>query len=111
MGHSVFRRAYSELVSVELNNEIPLTYSLEQNYPNPFNPSTVIDYQLSANGFVTLKVYDLLGREIETLVNEYQSAGKHSALFTINSSLSSGVYIYRLQCNGYKESKKMVLIK
>jgi len=105
--------SYNQLIAtnVEGFNLLPSKYQLFQNYPNPFNPTTVIDYQLSVNGFVTLKVYDLLGREIETLVNEYQSAGKHSALFTINSSLSSGVYIYRLQCNGYKESKKMVLMK
>ncbi len=87
-------------------------FQLSQNYPNPFNPSTVIGYQISANSYVSLKVYDLLGREIATLVNEEQAAGVYEVKFTINDEpLTSGVYFYRLQAGEYMAMKKMLLIK
>ncbi len=92
--------------------EIPTQFYLEQNYPNPFNPSTIISYQLSVAGFATLKIYDVLGREITTLVNEFQLPGTYNSTFSIlHSALSSGVYFYRLQTNNYTATKKMVLIK
>jgi len=85
-----------------------------QNYPNPFNPSTEISWQLPKDGIVTLKIYDVLGREITTLVNEELSAGKHETVFDA-TRLSSGVYFYQLSAIGgagkFIETRKMVLIK
>ncbi|MEQ9263846.1 MAG: T9SS type A sorting domain-containing protein [Balneolaceae bacterium] len=94
----------------EDDNNIPQTISLEQNFPNPFNPSTVINYTLSANSFVSLEVYDLMGRKVSTLVNGRQAAGAQQVTFDA-SQLSSGVYIYRLNAAGKQLSKKMVLVK
>ncbi len=91
-------------------SELPATYSLEQNYPNPFNPSTTINYQLPQNGFVTLKIYDILGKEVATLVNEQKNQGRYSVDFDA-SRLASGVYIYQLRANDYMSSKKMLLLK
>jgi len=88
----------------------PTSFQLRQNYPNPFNPSTVISYSLPANAPVTLKIYDVLGREVKTLVNERQAAGNHSV--TLNASgLASGVYFYQLQTNGKALAKKLMVIK
>ena len=81
-----------------------------QNYPNPFNPSTLISYQLPASMYVTLKIFDILGREIKTLVNEQQNAGKHSVQFNA-SNLSSGVYFYRIEAGQNTDIKKLLLIK
>ncbi len=93
-------------------NEIPTEFNLLQNYPNPFNPSTIISYQLSVTGFVTLKIYDVLGREITTLVNEFQLPGTYNSTFSIlHSALSSGVYFYRLQAGDFVQTKKMMLLK
>jgi hypothetical protein len=99
-------------VSVEDDTGVPKVYALHQNYPNPFNPSTVISYQLSAASHVTLKVYDVLGREIATLVEEVMEAGVYNSVFQIpHSALSSGVYYYRLQAGEFVSIKKMILIK
>lgn len=87
-----------------------LTFNLNQNYPNPFNPNTVIGYQLPVSGLVTLKVYDILGREIAVLVNEEKPAGQYDILFDA-SNLPSGIYIYRLTTDETYLSKKMTLIK
>ena len=88
------------------------TYSLFQNYPNPFNPSTIISYQLPKAGNVTLKVYDVLGREVATLVDEYRNAGSYNVQFTMNNvQLSSGIYFYQLKACDFVETKKMLLIK
>ncbi|OGU68364.1 MAG: hypothetical protein A2499_14935 [Stygiobacter sp. RIFOXYC12_FULL_38_8] len=89
---------------------IPTKYELNQNYPNPFNPSTVINYQLPEAGNVTLKVYDVLGNEVATLVNEFKQAGVYNAKFA-NSNLSSGIYLYRLQAGNFVSVKRMMLIK
>ena len=85
-------------------------YKLAQNYPNPFNPTTTINYQLPQNGYVTLKVYDILGKEVATLVNEQKNQGRYSVNFDA-SKLASGVYIYRIQVNDYVSSRKMLLVK
>ncbi|MDD8018559.1 MAG: T9SS type A sorting domain-containing protein [Bacteroidota bacterium] len=89
---------------------LPSEFKLHQNYPNPFNPTTVISYQISANSFVTLKVYDLLGREVAFLVNEKVDAGNYSTQWNA-SSFPSGIYFYRLEANEKREMKKMVLLK
>jgi bilirubin oxidase len=89
---------------------VPGTFSLGQNFPNPFNPKTVINYQLPMNSLVTLKVYDVLGREIKTLVNERQNAGSQNVTFNA-SNLPGGVYFYRLQAGKNTATKKLVLIK
>ena len=88
----------------------PDGFMLAQNYPNPFNPTTLISYQLSAPSQVTLKVYDILGREMATLVNERENVGSHSVKFD-GSGLSSGVYFYRLTAGNFTATKKLVLMK
>jgi photosystem II stability/assembly factor-like uncharacterized protein len=95
-----------------LNNEseMPNEFLLFQNYPNPFNPATTIAYQIPDRGFVTLKVYDILGREVATLVNEEKPAGSYEVQFTANG-LASGIYFYKLSANEYSETKKMILLK
>ena len=89
----------------------PTEFSLEQNYPNPFNPSTNIKYTISSRQFVTLKIFNSLGEEIETLVNEFQDAGVHSKLYIVNSTLPSGVYYYQLKSGNFLDTKKMVLLR
>jgi hypothetical protein len=88
----------------------PLSYSLSQNYPNPFNPATTISYSLLQADNVKLKVYDRLGREVQTLVNQLQDAGSYSIRFDA-SKLASGIYFYKLQAGGFTETKKMMLVK
>lgn len=90
--------------------DAPVSVKLHQNYPNPFNPSTVISYQLTVSSDVTLKVYDMLGREVATLINTRQTAGEHSVSFYA-SNLSSGVYLYQLQIGETSTTKKLTLIK
>ena len=89
---------------------IPDKFDVSQNYPNPFNPSTVITYQVPVSSVVTLKVYDMLGKEIRTLVNESKNAGYYSAVF-VASNLPSGVYFYRMQAGKYSETKKLTVLK
>ncbi|MBM4175599.1 MAG: T9SS type A sorting domain-containing protein [Ignavibacteria bacterium] len=104
------------LTKLDESNNIPYQFRLSQNYPNPFNPSTVISYQLSAVSHVTLKVYDLLGREVAVLVNEEKWPGNHEVRLTINDPsadgrLTSGIYFYQLKAGGFIETKKMILMK
>ena len=96
---------------VEVVITSPTEFSLEQNYPNPFNPSTNIRYTISSRQFVTLKIFNSLGEEIETLVNEFQEAGVHSKLYILNSTLPSGVYYYQLRSGSFVETKKMILLR
>ena len=99
--------------TVSVNNittEIPREYNLSQNYPNPFNPVTMIKFALPKASFVTLKVYDMLGREVSVLVNGQKSAGQYIVDFDA-SSLTSGVYFYRLESNDFVEVKRMVVLK
>ncbi|HEY9165992.1 MAG TPA: T9SS type A sorting domain-containing protein [Candidatus Kryptonia bacterium] len=89
---------------------VPKSYQLYPNYPNPFNPSTMISYDIPANNFVTLKIYDILGREVQTLVNQKQIAGKYGVRFDA-SRLASGIYFYRMVAGSYVSTRKMILIK
>ena len=100
--------AYSNEVEVQVTN--PIIYELSQNHPNPFNPSTIITYQLPEQSRVTLKVYDIIGKEVATLVDKEQAVGSYEVEFDA-ASLSSGIYIYRLQAGDYIAQKKMVLVK
>lgn len=102
------KSSYEQIKMEELN--IPLSYALEQNYPNPFNPITVIKYQIPEDGLVTLKVYDILGREVKTLVNKYQATGKYEVTLDA-SELTSGVYICTIKVNNYSKSIKLMLVK
>lgn len=90
--------------------KVPQTFYLFQNYPNPFNPSTVINYQIPKSGLITLKVYDVLGREVAILVNGEKPAGNYEVEFN-GSRLSSGIYFYRIQAGDYVSAKKMILMK
>lgn len=85
-------------------------YKLHQNYPNPFNPVTRVSYKMSKDGFVSLKIYNLVGQELITLVNEYQKAGSYNVRFD-GSDLTTGIYIYKLQVNDFSSVKRMTLIK
>ena len=88
----------------------PKEFKLEQNFPNPFNPTTTIQYQLPQDARVTLKIYDILGSEVATLVNEEQEAGYKEVQFT-GSNIASGMYVYRLQAGEYISVKKMLMVK
>ena len=88
----------------------PTEYKLEQNFPNPFNPSTVIRYQLPAKILATLKIYDMLGKEVAVLVNEENEAGYHQVEFN-GSGMASGVYFYALQAGSFVQTKKFMLLK
>ncbi|MFI5237078.1 MAG: T9SS type A sorting domain-containing protein [Ignavibacteriales bacterium] len=104
--------SYSNELEVDFN--IPDFYSLGQNFPNPFNPSTMIKYQIPDLSFVTIKIYDVLGTEIATLVNEEKPAGSYEVEFitsSINYHPSSGIYFYRIQAGDFIETKKMILLK
>ena len=93
-------------------NTVPDKYSLSQNYPNPFNPETNLEFGISELGFVSLKVYDVVGNEIATLVNETKPAGSYNYQFsTVNYQLSSGIYFYRLETGDFSETKRMILLK
>ena len=92
------------------NIDIITDYSLGQNYPNPFNPTTIISYQIPNDGQVTLKVYDVLGREVKTLVNQYQQVGSYNVTLD-GTGLASGVYFYRFTSGNYVSTKKMLLMK
>ena len=89
---------------------MPKDYNLSQNYPNPFNPSTSINYSIPIGGIVKLKVFDVLGREVATLVNTQQKTGNHKIEFNA-SKFASGIYFYTLQINDFISTKKMVLLK
>lgn len=96
--------------AISLTVAVPTKYELAQNFPNPFNPSTTIHYQVPADGFITLKVFDLLGREVATLVNEEQKADYYKVTFDA-SRLASGVYFYRLQAGEFTAVKRLMVLK
>ena len=101
---------YTEAVSVEVPGEIPVAYGLEQNYPNPFNPSTTIRYELPKASHVTLKIFNAIGQEVSTLVDEVQEAGHRSVQWNAGS-VASGVYFYRLQAGNFVSMKKLLLLR
>ena len=102
---------YSQTTEIiQISNNIPDGFFLNQNYPNPFNPSTNLEFEISKSGFVTLKVFDLLGNEVKILVNEIKPAGSYSVKFD-GSSLSSGIYFYSLTAGNFTDRKKMILLK
>ncbi|HLX12976.1 MAG TPA: T9SS type A sorting domain-containing protein, partial [Bacteroidota bacterium] len=95
---------------VKTPKNAPFTYALHQNYPNPFNPTTKLQYSIQKGSVVTLKVYNVIGQELVTLVNEKQNAGVHEVTFDA-SQLSSGIYFYRITADNFVSTKKMTLIK
>jgi hypothetical protein len=102
----------NEITVVENERSTPTAFSLKQNYPNPFNPSTTISWQSSVSSHHTLKVFDVLGNQLATLVDEYKPAGEYNVQFTINNlQLGSGIYFYQLKSGSFVQTKKMVLIK
>ncbi|MCX6163125.1 MAG: T9SS type A sorting domain-containing protein [Ignavibacteriae bacterium] len=110
-GQSVWRRSLSEIIGIQnISAETPSAYSLGQNYPNPFNPVTRIRYELPRAVVVRLAVYDVMGREVEMLVNERQTAGSYEAVWD-GTRFASGVYFYRLTAEEYGETKRMLLVK
>ena len=116
IGNLIFKSAL--ITADQSSSEYPNKIILDQNYPNPFNPSTVIQYEIPSDGFITLKIYDELGKEVETIVNRYESKGKYSIDFNaeFGSSLSSGIYFYQLRTltssgKSYILTKKMMLLK
>jgi len=102
--------AFSGIVSVQATDLRPLAFRLGQNYPNPFNPTTTISYQLPAQSHVTLRVYDVLGNEVATLVDSFEEAGEKSVQFNA-TNIAGGVYFYRLQAGDFVASKKLLLLK
>lgn len=100
----------SSITAVETAESLPTEFALDQNYPNPFNPSTTISYKLADNANVSLKVYDILGNEVATLINGFQTTGNYKINFDA-SKLASGVYFYKLQTNSFIQVKKMMLLK
>ncbi|MFZ4620546.1 MAG: alpha-amylase family glycosyl hydrolase [Bacteroidota bacterium] len=101
---------YSVTSAGQQKNSTPSAFELMQNYPNPFNPATRISYSIPSDGFTTLSVYSVIGQEVQTIVNEYQKAGRYSAEFNAKD-LSSGVYLYRIHSGSFSAIKKMVLMK
>jgi hypothetical protein len=98
----------------ETLQSVIIDYRLQQNYPNPFNPATIIKYQLPAGSHVTLKIYDLLGREVATLVNEERPTGSYEIEFSAiggATNLSRGIHFYKLQAGAFVETKKMILLR
>ncbi|MFN0157900.1 MAG: T9SS type A sorting domain-containing protein [Bacteroidota bacterium] len=102
--------SFSGISAIGEVSELPTAYRLNQNFPNPFNPSTTITYELPASGDVVLKVYNLVGQEVSTLVDEFQVAGSKSVRFDA-AGLPSGVYTYRLNVNGRSQAKQMMFLK
>jgi hypothetical protein len=99
------------ITDVDANQiDIPNEFKLYQNFPNPFNPTTIISYSIPKTSFVNIKIFDMLGREIATLVNEEKQKGNHEIVFN-GSSLTSGIYFYRMKAGGTVETRKLILIK
>ena len=109
--NSIWRRPLSEIISVQnISTEIPAQFSLSQNYPNPFNSTSNLKFQISNLSYVKIIVYDIMGREVQTLVNERLQLGTYEVTFD-GSTLNSGIYFYRMKTEGFSETKKMLLIK
>ncbi|MFC2093914.1 S8 family serine peptidase [Bacteroidota bacterium] len=108
--HKTLQKVYTPTNITQNGNGIPHKYALNQNYPNPFNPATKISFDIPNSGLITIKVYNVLGKEITTLVNEFKNAGSYTAEF-YGLGLSSGTYFYRIQAGEFSQVKKMLLIK
>jgi hypothetical protein len=114
---------YCDGLTVEKINDVtgvgdeflPTDYALYQNYPNPFNPSTIISYALPKQSNVTVKIYDMLGREVKTLVDDFKNAGMHEITWNADnnygSKVSSGTYIYVIKAGEFYQAKKMIMLK
>lgn len=112
--YGLYKSVNKVVTNIDEEKNIPSDFALEQNYPNPFNPSTKISWQSPVSGWQTLKVYDVLGKEVTTLVNDFKSAGRYDINFdaSLNGlSLSAGVYFYRLQAGDFTQTNKMILLK
>ena len=110
-GAKINGKQYGTIVSVKkMENNLPSDVVLYNNYPNPFNPATTIKFEIPTASFVTIKVFDMLGKEIATLVNETKSAGYYNVTFDA-SKLTSGVYIYTISTNNFTQSRKILLMK
>ena len=103
---------YADLTISDVNttHQIPAEYSLEQNYPNPFNPTTNIRFRIVEGGFVTLKIYNVLGNEVATLINEEKPAGNYVVTFDA-AQFPSGVYFYTIDAGNFTRTKKMLFLK
>ena len=114
---TLYIRAEISLITgiVEIDNKVPKNFNLSQNYPNPFNPTTTIEYDLPKGVNVKLKVYDILGREVATLVEAYQAAGTYNVQWNGRNNggenLASGIYLYSFEAGNYKSVKKMIYLK
>jgi len=104
---------FGSITNTGNNTQVPYIYSLSQNYPNPFNPVTLIRFSLAKDGFVKIKVYDIIGKEVATLINGFKTAGDYQVEFDIKDigNLSSGVYLYKIEAGEFSDIKKMTLIK
>jgi hypothetical protein len=109
-GEIYFRKGVFQTLSVNKNDQIVKMLTLSQNYPNPFNPQTTIRYELPNDGNVSITVYDLLGREVSTVIDTHQHVGEHSVTFD-GTHLSAGMYLYRLVSGAFTETRKMILLK
>ena len=109
--NSVWRRSYSEILDIQkVSTIIPTKYFLSQNYPNPFNPTSKIKFAMPKAGDAKVIVFDVMGREVQTLVNERLQPGTYETTFD-GSALNSGVYFYKITTGNYSETKRMLLIK
>ena len=109
---TIYTLDFTNIVGIgdEIGDKLPASFVLNQNYPNPFNPATEISYSLPQNSFVTLKVLDILGNEVQVLVTENQNAGNHTVIFDAGN-FTSGIYLYKLEAGNFVETKKMILLK
>jgi hypothetical protein len=107
--------AAGTVMDIDKLSQYPQSFNLSQNYPNPFNPSTSIDYDVENGGQVELAIYDLTGKQIRTLVSDFQSVGRKVVQWNgtndVGIEVSSGIYFYQIQVNGYSEMKKMMFLK
>jgi flagellar hook assembly protein FlgD len=103
---------FQKITGVQENTSVvyPSSFQLSQNYPNPFNPTTIINFSVPKTGLVTIKVYDVLGREVRTLINENKPVGNYKVEFNANK-LTSGIYFYRMESGSYSQTNKLILLK
>jgi hypothetical protein len=101
---------YSTIGIQQIGSEIPSTFELKQNYPNPFNPSTKIGFKIPKSWFVSLKIYDITGKEVQALLEQSLNAGEYSVDWNAGN-LPSGIYIYSMQAGSFTQSRKMILVK